>query len=296
MTKERPLMRSDQWLTVRMIGSELNLNHQTVYNILTEELGMWKICTKLVPKNLTNKQKENWRNVCLDLPECIRNDKNFLKHVITGDESWIFRVWSQNQRLSLEWHTSNSPCLKKARMSKLKIKSMLICFFNSQGGVHKKFVPQGQTFNKQYYREVHEWLRERVHHVWPKIVDTWMVRHGNAPCCTAISVNEFLTKKGIPVVLQPPYLPYLSPCDVFLSQNKNSTSKVIILDLWTTSRRLWHTSWGHLHMKTSSTITGSGSNISGSMWLPKGTNLKGIMLIFGSVVNKKFYSTSLITF
>jgi len=35
-------------------------------------------------------------------------------------------------------------------MSKSKIKSMLICFFDSQGVVNKKFVPQGQTVNEQY--------------------------------------------------------------------------------------------------------------------------------------------------
>jgi len=32
----------------------------------------------------------------------------------------------------------------------------------------------------------------------------------------AISVIEFLGKKGIPVVPQPPYSPDLSPCDFFL--------------------------------------------------------------------------------
>ena len=36
-------------------------------------------------------------------------------------------------------------------------------------------------------------------------------------------------------------------------------------------------------MKTSSTATGSGSNVSGGVWLPK-----GIMLICSSVVNKNF--------
>jgi hypothetical protein len=41
-----------------MIGSEMNLNHQTVHNILTKELVMLKICAKLVPKILTNEQKE----------------------------------------------------------------------------------------------------------------------------------------------------------------------------------------------------------------------------------------------
>jgi hypothetical protein len=35
-------------------------------------------------------------------------------------------------------------------------------------------------------------------------------------CQTAISVNEFLTKKGTSVVLQPPHLPDLSPHDFFL--------------------------------------------------------------------------------
>jgi len=34
------LLRSDRRLTVRMIASELNLNHTTVHQILTEELAM----------------------------------------------------------------------------------------------------------------------------------------------------------------------------------------------------------------------------------------------------------------
>jgi len=53
---------------------------------LTFELGMQKICAKLVPKILTNIQKENRRKVCLDLLEHIENDKKFFKHVIRSDE------------------------------------------------------------------------------------------------------------------------------------------------------------------------------------------------------------------
>jgi hypothetical protein len=40
MTKVRDLVGSDRRLTVRVIDSELSLNHQTVRDILTEELGM----------------------------------------------------------------------------------------------------------------------------------------------------------------------------------------------------------------------------------------------------------------
>jgi len=71
------------------------------------------------------------------------------------------------------------------------------------------------------------------------------------------------------------------------SRNSNSTSKVVILELWTTSKRSWQNSWGHLQMKTSSTATWSGSYVSGCVWLPKGTALKEIMLICSPVVNKK---------
>jgi hypothetical protein len=59
VTKVRDLVRFDRQLTVRMISTVLNLNRQTVHEILTFELGMQKICAKLVPKILTNEQKEN---------------------------------------------------------------------------------------------------------------------------------------------------------------------------------------------------------------------------------------------
>ena len=53
VTNVRNLVRSDRRLTVRMISSVVNLNRQTVHEILTFEMGMQKICAKLVPKILT---------------------------------------------------------------------------------------------------------------------------------------------------------------------------------------------------------------------------------------------------
>ena len=59
----RALVRSDRRLTVRMIANELNLNHTTVHQILTEELAMKNLCAKIVPKNLTIEQKDNRKDV-----------------------------------------------------------------------------------------------------------------------------------------------------------------------------------------------------------------------------------------
>ena len=212
----RDLVRSDRRLTVRMIGEELNLTHTTVHQILTNELGMRKICAKMVPKNLSQDQKNIRKERCLDFLNSIENDPHFLERVITGDESWVFEYDPETKRQSMEWHTSTSPRPKKARMAKSKIKCMLICFFDIHGIVHKEFLPQGQTVNRHFYREVLERLRKRVIRVRPNIKNKWVLHHDNAPCHTAISINEFLASKNIPVAPQPPYSPDLSPCDFFL--------------------------------------------------------------------------------
>jgi len=107
------LVRSDRRLTVRMIASELNLNHTTTHQILTQELVMKKLCAKIVPKNLTIEQKDNRKDVCLHLLERIQSDRNFLKNVITGDETWIFEYDPETKRQSKKCHTFASPRPKK---------------------------------------------------------------------------------------------------------------------------------------------------------------------------------------
>jgi len=100
--KVRAIVRSDRRLTVQMIVSKLNLNHTTVHQILTQELATRKLCAKIVPQNLTIEQKDNWKDLCLHLLERIQSDRNFLKDVITGDETWIFEYDPERKRQSKE--------------------------------------------------------------------------------------------------------------------------------------------------------------------------------------------------
>jgi hypothetical protein len=80
----------------------------------------------MVPKNLTTEQKANWRDVCLDLLYCLEREPELLIRVITGDESWVFEYTPETKHHSRQWHTASSPHPKKARISKLKIKTMLM--------------------------------------------------------------------------------------------------------------------------------------------------------------------------
>jgi len=132
-----------------MNSSELNLNRFTDHQILTQDLDMREVCAKMVPKNLTTEQKANRRDVCRDLVDRLEREPEFFIRVISRTQkSWILEYDPETKRQSQEWHTAKSPRPKKARMSKSKIKYRLICFFDSQGIVHKEFVPPEQTVNQ----------------------------------------------------------------------------------------------------------------------------------------------------
>ena len=92
---------------------------------------------------------------------------------------------------------------------------MVICFFNSHGIVHKEFVPQGETVNQHFTVKFLKDCEKHFVCAWPNIKDTWMLHHDNVPCHINLEIAEFLARKCIPVVPQPPYSPDLSPYDFF---------------------------------------------------------------------------------
>lgn len=57
--KVRDVLNSDRRLSVRMIAEEVRLDKMTVHSIITKDLSMRKICAKLVPKLLTEDQKQS---------------------------------------------------------------------------------------------------------------------------------------------------------------------------------------------------------------------------------------------
>jgi predicted nucleotidyltransferase len=90
---------------------------------------MKKVCTKLVPKNLTSDQKLLRQQVWSDFLERLEEDPGLMKNTITCNETWIFQYDVETKRQSMHWKTPESPRIKKARMSKSKFKVMLIVFF-----------------------------------------------------------------------------------------------------------------------------------------------------------------------
>ena len=49
--------RENRRLTVRSTAEQVNIDRETVREILTEDLAIRKVCAKMVPKELTEEQK-----------------------------------------------------------------------------------------------------------------------------------------------------------------------------------------------------------------------------------------------
>jgi hypothetical protein len=127
-------------------------------------------------------------------------------------------------------------------------------------------------------------------------VDTWIQRHDYIPCHTVLYVKDVFNKNYLQWFRSPHTRLILVRVTFSSSWSSNSTPKFVILEPRTTSKMSWQTSWGHVHMKTSSIATVSGNNLSGRVWLHKGVTLKRIMIIISLVFNKNVIAPDLLLY
>src|SRR5215475_1605402 len=227
VAKVRELIRSNRSLTVREVAEEVSISKTVCHEILTENLGMHRIAAKFVPRLLTGDQKQNRVDVSQELLDRANDDDNFLENIITGDETWVYGYDVETKVQSSQWVSKTSPRPKKARKVRSHVKVMLKVFFDSEGVVHYKFLPQGRTVNKEYYLEVmqrlHEAVKKKRPDAWRE--NRWMLQHDNAPAHSSFVVRDFLAKHATTVLPQPPYSPDLAPADFFLFPKLKSTLK-----------------------------------------------------------------------
>jgi histone-lysine N-methyltransferase SETMAR len=178
---------------------------------MSDELNMKRIAAKFVPRLLTDDQTQYRPEVSMELKEQVKNDPDFLSKVITGGDSCIYGYDPETKQQSSQWKYPSLPWLVKARQVKSNMKSMLICFYDTDRIICKESVPPGQTVNAKFYSNVLRWKGQDK---W--CTNNWVLHHDKAPVLTALAVQQFLASKNMMVVPHPPYSPELAPCDFFL--------------------------------------------------------------------------------
>ena len=93
-------VRDDRRLTIRMMANELSISCERVWTIITKDLEMKKICSKMIPRLLNEDKMERRVQVCHDILERLKTKQYFLRRVVTGDESWVIEYDPLNKRQS----------------------------------------------------------------------------------------------------------------------------------------------------------------------------------------------------
>ena len=160
--------------------------------ILTLDLGMKHVMENFVLWLLLLEQKEHRAAIANDLIQTATNEPDFLKKVITEDELWAYGYDPKTRAPLSQWKLPASPCLKKAQQSH-KIETILTVVFDQKGVVHHEYDPPGQTTNKEYYLNVHHWLRDAIRQKWLQLWATsdWQLHHHNTPTNTSCLVQFF---------------------------------------------------------------------------------------------------------
>jgi hypothetical protein len=98
-----------------MIAEMMNMDNEAVRQILHDRLNMRNVCAKMVPKNVSQEEKDDKKNIFSDIIEIIAEQLGVLENVTTCDETWIFQCDPETKRQSMHCKTPTSPRSKKQK-------------------------------------------------------------------------------------------------------------------------------------------------------------------------------------
>jgi histone-lysine N-methyltransferase SETMAR len=198
----------------REISKVLGFPKTTVLRAL-EELGLRFFESRWIPFRLSNDQKADRVRVSQEMIMLLEGlgpiERQYL---ITGDESWIY--WDNGIRGMWAMDRDHvDPSVKHMISSR---KTMVSVYFSRRGIVSLEFLPQGQTYNSQFFTDtVLASIDNKLAETRPKKRSKGAHLHvDNARPHTARASVQRIAELGLIRVPHPPYSPDIAPCDFFL--------------------------------------------------------------------------------
>jgi len=212
------LILEDRWISAKSIAEQLGISRERVGSIIHEDLDMWKLSAKWVPKCLNVDQKRQWCQSYEQILEFFqRNPNDFLSRFVTMDKTWLYHYDLETKQQSMErWHSS-SLHPKKFLVLKPVGKILALNFWDQDGILLTDYPPQGQTINVEYYSsllvQMKDILKEKHQ---GKVINGVLFLYNNAPAHLALATQKKLAYLGFQCLDHPPYSPDLAPSDYHL--------------------------------------------------------------------------------
>ena len=117
----------DRQISVRRVAYELALPTSTVYEIMSDYLGMKKVSTRWVSNLLKPIQRANRVDCCQELlKESEVNPDNYLDRIVTGDETCLYFYGPFSQQEAKIWKKPSEETPTRLRRTRSAEKIMMI--------------------------------------------------------------------------------------------------------------------------------------------------------------------------
>lgn len=212
------LIADNPRVTITDLSEELGISRGSVHEILRDHLNVRKVTARWVPKFLTPDMKRTRVEMSTQLLGMVADrDLRFYDRIITGDESWFYLYEPQSKSATKEWrHPGEAPPIK-VRAARSVVKRMALIFWDCEGVILLKWVPEGTTANTHFYCEALRAMREATKRGRRgKLTRGILLQQDNAPPHTSATTMEVIRDLGFQLVPHPPYSPDLAPSDYWL--------------------------------------------------------------------------------
>ena len=142
------LVLNNRRIKVAELASECGISNGSVYTIIHEHLGMSKVSTRWVPRNLNMQDRQQRVESSQELLEVFRTC------LVTGDETWLHHWDPDTKKESMQWKHPGSSPPKKFRTQPLASKVMATVFWDSRGIILIDYKPASTSITGEYYANV----------------------------------------------------------------------------------------------------------------------------------------------
>ena len=210
--KLKELVALERKITQMELSQRLNVCKRTV-QLLLEQLGIRKLCSRFVPRFLTAEMMDRRQTACennLRLLEEI--GPRLLANIVTEDETPLSLYIPYSKRESKEWILPGEKPPKVLRSGTCHRKCVMLSVFWDSKGVVKADFTEGIINSEYYINLVNEvrGLRRKSRHQ-----DLYLL-HDNAPVHTSHRTQQAIAKSGFVLMDHPPYSPDIAPSDFWL--------------------------------------------------------------------------------
>ena len=141
----------DQQISVRCVVDESDISKTSLYEIMSDDLRMKKVCTRWVLKLLTSLQRANRIDCCEELKNCNQNPTELISRIVTGNETWTHHDDPLSQQEAKTWKKLGEKTPTRQRITRSAVKIIMSIFWDFEGVLLIDFLPCNTTINGPYY-------------------------------------------------------------------------------------------------------------------------------------------------